>query len=632
MPPTHERSNHFPQKISDISSADDLLRFAAAGQLDSLLKRFNQGDIALGGGLGTTKGNANATLARELKNGLTSSHLQGLDMIIGAVAQRTDGMDAIGGLSSLELRLSRKLRDKISISDLMARVPPSWARKILASPASSEIDVLIQASALLSEFIPTCKMDPDDTTVLNRYGEEMIRRLAGRLMLISAGPPAARNYDAQTLLALLASYAFDQVSDGLERKLRNSPMSWRIWRAITKLVILSGDSPHSRQLRGWVSRLVHDSGELRKTSLYAGSAYDLELAITVPAAWSPAGNDWVGAALYTRARDDEATIRERGTAAMGLWQRAVDERRPGLKKTEAELRRLISEFREDPGSRPDAAAGLRWVALTLEHVINNQHAVCNDWPDPGETWFQNVQAAAAELDQAGIPAHLLEGTKSLFRHIILQNAGVYRRQAIETVVTSGLNKQVARALGTLLRTETNEAWLRIRAESALGFMQVKDPGAEMDLTRACQRAYQALEQTPGDNAPPRSQVSEMHASLFAVGDCFGVQGAEEEAKSARERLRPVLAGLAGTRGDRAKILRRAVRAAAYMLIVTAQPAPPGRKDLSQELLEELSNHPDLVTAKLSRWALGFRFAETENGTMIRPLLDAATYGESDDIP
>ena len=120
----------------------------------------------------------------------------------------------------------------------------------------------------------------------------------------------------------------------------------------------------------------------------------------------------------------------------------------------------------------------------------------------------------------------------------------------------------------------------------------------------------------------------MHASLFAVGDCFGVAGAEERAKSARERLRPVLTGLAEAEGDRAKFLRRPARAAAYLLTVTAQPGGD-KKDLSQELLEKLSHHPDPVTAKLSKWALSFRFAP--DGT-IRPLLDAPTYGEPDDTP
>ena len=85
MPTANERSNHIPQEVTDISSADELLRFAAAGQLDSLTRRFAQGGIALGGGLGATKANANATLARELRNGLSSKHLQGLDMIIGAL-------------------------------------------------------------------------------------------------------------------------------------------------------------------------------------------------------------------------------------------------------------------------------------------------------------------------------------------------------------------------------------------------------------------------------------------------------------------------------------------------------------------------------------------------------------------
>ena len=41
----------------------------------------------------------------------------------------------------------------------------------------------------------------------------------------------------------------------------------------------------------------------------------------------PAKDDWVSQALLARARNNEATIRERGTAAMGLWQRALAEGR-----------------------------------------------------------------------------------------------------------------------------------------------------------------------------------------------------------------------------------------------------------------------------------------------------------------
>ena len=86
---------------------------------------------------------------------------------------------------------------------------------------------------------------------------------------------------------MLASYAFEPMRDRLESQLRYSPMAFRVWRAITKLVMLSEDGEHADALKAWVRRLIADSGELRKHSLYAGRSLDLELAITVPAAWSP---------------------------------------------------------------------------------------------------------------------------------------------------------------------------------------------------------------------------------------------------------------------------------------------------------------------------------------------------------
>jgi len=316
---------------------------------------------------------------------------------------------------------------------------------------------------------------------------------------------------------------------------------------------------------------------------------------------------------------------------MGLWQRALAVGGPYLKKAEKDLRELIAEFRQDD-ARPDAAAGMRWMAATLEHVIDNQVTVCNSWPDVGEPWFRHVHQAAGELDNQGIPDHLVTGTKKLFLHMILQNAGVHRREAIETVVTSGWNEPVARALAYLLKTERTEAWLRVRAEFALGFLQKHDPLVEASLTRSCEHAYQNLKlgELPADERPPRSHVTEMHASLFAVGDCFGVAGAEARARSARDRLRPILEDLAGmTQEPRATFLRRPARAAAYLLTVTAQPRVHGKKDLSEELLEKLREHPDPVTARLSRWALSFRF---DPDGQVRPFLAAAEYAEHDDTP
>lgn len=621
MPTGRERVS---TDVSDISSVSQLLSYATAGQLAQLQRRWpriSQAMIAHVAGLGGNPRYAGAALSTAIRVGPTDGQLEKLDEIIGALAPDVDGT---GGLCSLALRLSMEGRGK-AMDNLTAHIPASWAGTVLKDPPSDDVGVLVQASALLAAFQATEKMEEaggSPTNPRDRYAEEM-KQLVRRLILISVAPPTSRNYDAQIMLGNLASYAFEPMRETLDAELRYRPMGFRVWRAVNKLVKLAR-SEHSEALKGWVQQLIGDSEELRKVSLYAGRGLDLDLAITVPAGWSPPGDDWVGRALLTRAHNPEATIRERGTAAMGLWQRAIIDERPDIAETEAELRKLITEFR-DPGTRPDAAAGLRWVAATLEQAIEERAAVCNSWPDVDEPWFHHVQEAASELDKARIPAHLLTGTRNLFLHMILQNAGVHRRQAIETVVTSGWNEPVARALGSLLRREQTEAWLRIRAQFALGFLHKRDMSVEDCLTRACQHAWRNLWRTEGtaDGPPPRSHVTEMHSSLFAVGDCFGVEGAEERAKSARDSVAGILTDLAGLAGDQALMLRRATRAAAYVLIFTAQPRQPKeRKDLSEVLLERLSGHPDEVTARLSRWALSFRFAP--DGT-IRPLLEAENY-------
>jgi len=629
MPITDSRSGRIVQDVTDVSSADQLLRFAIAGRLESLLaKGFTQGRIAQGAGFGSNSRNAGPALSRALKKGPTAAQLHGLDEIIGTLNPDLDGT---GSLSSLALRLfAEQPAGPIRTDSLAARVPPDWIRKILADRPADEIGVLMQASALLSEFMAAGKMGSADiiATIRERHREEL-ELLVRKLILISVAPPTSRGYDAQILLGMLASYAFDPMTGRLDSQLRHSPMAFRVWRAVTKLVRLSGTSEHRDALREWVRQLIADSGQLRESSMYAGRSLDLELAITVPAEWSPPDDDWVGETLLERAWNNNATIRERGAAAMGLWQRAMTCGPADRAKVRENLRQLIDEFR-DPGTRPDAAAGLRWLAATLEQAIDARVAVCNDWPDIGEPWFRNVEVAAAELDRSTIPVHLRGGAKNLFRHMILQNAGVHRREAIETVVTSGQGEPVARALGSLLRTERDQAWLRIRAEAALGSLQRRDASVETALTRSCEHARENIRKAEIRHvAPARSDVTEMHASLFAVGDCFGVPGAAERARSARARLRPILADLATAEGERALILQRPARAAAYLLTATAQPASDGRTDLSRELLEKLSRHPDPVTASFSQWALSFRFAP--DGT-IQPFLAAAEHGEPDDAP
>jgi hypothetical protein len=629
MPPGHER---ILQDVSDISSADQLIRYAAAGQLERLISKrpdaeVSQARIALAAGLGNSATNAAAALSTGLRSHLTTKQIQGLDEIIGALEPDLDGT---GGLCSLALRLSAERRGGVRGRGLTAQIPSSWTGRILKDPPGGEVGVLMQASALLSAFRAADKMHADARSVASireRYRDEL-GPLVHRLILIAVGPPTSRNYDAQILLGMLASYAFDErMKQQLDYQLKRSPLGFRVWRAITKLVMFNARSSHTEALKFWVRGLIHDSENLRGRSLYAGRSLDLELAITVPDAWSPPDDDWVGAALLRRAKNPKATIRERGTAVMGLWQRAITEKRSDLRSTEAELRELIVAFRERD-ARPDAAAGLRWIAALLEQAIEQRVPVCNDWPDIQEPWFRNVQAAADELDILYLPKHLRTGAKNLFKHMILQNRGAYRRQAIETVVTSCWTEPVARALGHLLENEREESWIRIRALFALSFLQ--SPGVvEDDLTNGCVQAYENLELGPDLSIEPvRTRITEMHAALFAVGDCFGVPGAEDHARDVRDGLRSILTDLATAKEPRAGILHRATRAAAYMLILTAQPREGGRKDLSQELLEVMCHHPDQATASLSRWALSFRFAP--DGT-IRPLLAAAERRQSNGL-
>ena len=427
------------------------------------------------------------------------------------------------------------------------------------------------------------------------------------------------------MLGSLASFDFGRIHEKLDAELRKQPLGFRVWRAVTKTVKLSASeySVPTDELRAWIARLLRHAKEIRKASLYPGRSLDLELAITVPADWVKPEEDWVADCLLDRAEDPDATIRERGTAAMGLWQRVVNDKGPSGAKVRQDLEKLVPKFR-DEAARPDAATGLQWVATTLEYLMATDKPVCNKWPAEDQEWRRNVEAAAQELDRAGLPPHLLKGTKQLFEHILLQNAGVYRRQAIETVTTGGWTVPVARALGELLKIEEQESWLRIRALFALGFLQVRGTRAVEDLTQACRHAYENLLREP-----TRAQVTEMHAALFAVGDCFGVESREAQApaRTARDSLEGILRDLI-TRTEPEE-LHPAARAAAYMLTFTAQTKEKKSdddRDLSEELLMQLREHPDPLTGRLAEWALSFRFTDRGRERQVRPLLEAARHG------
>lgn len=604
-PPREERS------IFNITVPDQLLRYAAKAQL-AKLPYSNNTVAAL---LGMDQGN----FSKAIKH-LSVRTAKQLDSLIIALAP---DMDRVGGLDALVVRL-RGLEDA---SGLGAHIPAPWTRELLKRPADDEFGVLTQASALLRMLL-ALQATPqqaraaahiDIRQMVDRHREE-IRRLVDRLILIGGSPPTPRNIDALTLLGSIGAYAFDLpqtgFQTGLNWALRERPLGFRTWRAVTKLVRLSkslGVEPN--ELKDWVRRHLQDAEELRLVSLYPARSLDLELAINVPAEWSPPGDDWVGEVLLTRARNTHATVRERGTAALGLWERAVVNRQPDLAQVRGQLEVLVGDFVREAGE-PGAATGLRWVAATVRHVLATDQAVCNSWPQVDEPCRRVVKDATLELSSraraAGMPVLVLEDTVTLFEHALLQNAGVYRRQSVDTLVTGGWAEIVVPVLESVLKHDKAESWLRCRALFALGFLQVRNDAAARILRESCLRAYRNL----ANSDTTKSLVSEAHSALCAVADCFGATGAEEQARDIRRRLAPILRELvtdARFWDDEERY--PVVRAAAYLLLVTAQPRED-RTDLSKELLGELLKHPDEVTSGLSTWALQFRFAD--DGT-IRPL-------------
>ena len=137
---------------TDLAGQRDGIR-AAGRQLAKLQEHrpdLTLGRIAQGAGLGANSRTAGPVLATALNRGPTLAQLHGLDEIIGALVPDLDGT---GSLSSLALRLSPEQRDRIRRNNLAAHVPSSWTRKILADPPADEVGVLMQASALLSEFM-----------------------------------------------------------------------------------------------------------------------------------------------------------------------------------------------------------------------------------------------------------------------------------------------------------------------------------------------------------------------------------------------------------------------------------------------------------------------------------------------
>ena len=98
MPPRRNRDDRVKQDIPDITSASQLLCYAAAGQLELLYRKrgITQGTVARAAGLGQSAATPGPALTTALRNGhLSARQLNGLDEIIGAL---DPGVDGTGGL------------------------------------------------------------------------------------------------------------------------------------------------------------------------------------------------------------------------------------------------------------------------------------------------------------------------------------------------------------------------------------------------------------------------------------------------------------------------------------------------------------------------------------------------------
>jgi hypothetical protein len=344
---------------------------------------------------------------------------------------------------------------------------------------------------------------------------------------------------------------------------------------------------------------------LRAKSAYPGRSLDLELAVAVPPDWTSAQDDPVGAALRARANNASATVRERGAAALGLWQRAMENTELDRGRVRSDLERLIAEF-EDPERRPDAYQGMQWAAATLRHVMARNVRVCNDWPQGvDEPWLQHFGEAVRHLREHDIPPRILPATETLFQHAFLQNADAYRRQAVETLLAGGWTGPVVSAIAKFLELEDSGAWIRIRALFAVGFLQHRDRVVERLLTEGCEAAYRNL-----SGSPSQAQIHEMHAVLFAIGDCYGATGVEQdEISRVRNSIEEVLTGLVDGKLTFNPALFAVSRAVAYLLTFMVLPRESNKVDLAEELLDKLRKHPDNVTQELSEWALKNRLGE-----------------------
>jgi hypothetical protein len=606
-----------PAKITDIADTAQLLRYAAKAHVSLIVE-------SRGGPRKQQEVAAAMNIAPAALSGILNGQhgakpietiLSPLDSAVFAFAPEVGR--TTGGLVALAARLAGYSHQ----NNAVAGIPSSWVAELMQKSFEQPVGSLIQASALLSSLLGAHSEAASDAVCLQHRRD--LSKVVEPLLLIGVGPPTPHSIEALIVLGGIARHriAFEDMKDTLEKTLTGSPLGFRVWRVITSIVqaAKTGELP-TKHLSGWVELRLRDSESLRTKSLYPARSLDLELAIAVPAEWVKGTGDWAASVLKDRAKDRKASIRERATAAMGVWERAFNDTDPPTAKRAAKmyLRTLIEDLTKDEKQSRDGLrsfdaipGGGEWLIASLEHTLSDDKIlITNTWQDFNLPFLDAVKTGSDYLATCGeIPGYLLDATQFLFEQSILQNAGVYRRKAIDTLRSTGLAEPIAAAMAKVLDDPRTESWLRCRILFAIGFMQERGDNVEGTLRSAFKYATDELIDGRDGGTLTRDLVSEVHAALFAIGDCFGAFGAEAGATRMRRFLDD--AGLWKLVDECATdVLSPIPRAAAYLLTVMTQ-----EDDLKR--IEPLKNgHPDLPTRQACEWAAQKRF--TEDGKL-RPL-------------
>jgi hypothetical protein len=580
--------------VTQIQDDEQLLRYAAAAQIAKL--PISQRNLSNRAGMLSSR----MSEALHGKKIFTEQQLKDLDLVIGVL---DPGAIRGGGLASF----AAKLRANTSVS---AHVPSTWTPELLEVPELSAQDSgmavfsLLQGSALLA-----ASQTAGDLLRSSEY-RAAFDKVVNQLLLVGLSPPTARSVEALLMIGNLARYGFAQIDARLGEAL-SEPLGFRVWRAFTTIVRLSRTEPPNELPTSLIKERVRlhlrKSMDFRSMSLYPARSLDLELAMAVPRSWSLPPDDWAGRVLESRADRHDVTVRERAMAATSLWERAVGQTEQPI--VAEKLTAIIDDFEQD---ETEVREGLRWAAATLRQSIAFEEPVCNNWPSVSGLLNDQVKLVTEATAQLSLPAGLDENasprkkeelraaTQFLIQHAVLQNSGTYARRAVDTLRVAGWGAPAAEVLGRIAADP--DTGLRARSLFAIGYMMDRAPVVHRVLLEACEQSWGRLRDI-GDGEPSHDLVSEAHAALFAIGDCFGAVDAVEEATRIREDMKTIVDEIVSKCTE--PPLYPVARAACYMIAFTGTLADGH----STTLLRGLSEHKDKVTRALSRWALNHRISD-----------------------